>query len=122
MHTDVDCRHRDPTCASHAGLSVQTCDHCLNVSFTDSQGRVMPTVALARLFGDFDLVGGLAAVGAPGREVLMYRAPDRLANAALRVLEPHRWFRADENLWISHDGDHLLFSHDHPSVSHLVGA
>ncbi len=52
----------------------------------------------------------------------MYRAPDRLTAAALRVVEPHRWFSVDQELWMYHDGEQLLFAHDHPDVSHLVGA
>ena len=85
-------------------------------------GYVSPIVALGRLFGEFDLVGGLDAVRAPGREVLMYRAGDLLSAAALRVIEPNEWFCADQELWICHDGAHLLFAHDHPMVSDLMGA
>ena len=122
METDTHCPHQQDTRTAHAGISVNVCVDCPHVTFSDPHGFVDPSVALGRLFGEFDLIGSLAAVGAPGHEVLMYQAPDRLANAALRVITPNRWFRADEELWICHDTDHLLFSHDHPAASHLVGA
>ena len=116
------CIHPQRDRSAHAGMTVESCNTCQEVGFTDSRGEVQASVALGRLFGEFDLVGGLDAVGAPGREVLMYRAPDLLVRAALRVVEAKRWFRADDDLWICHDGEHLLFAHDNPSVSHLVGA
>ena len=90
--------------------------------FSDREGPVEADIALERLFGEFDLVGGLDAVAAPGREVLLYRPPSLLIAAALRVIEPHRWMEAGEGLWVSHDGEHLLFAHDGPDISHLVGA
>ena len=120
--TTLNCSHAAERRSAHAGVAVTICADCPRVRFEDLHGEVRPTVALARLFGEFDLVGGLAAVAAPGREVLMYRAPDGLVRAALRVLDPHRWYRADEYLWVSHDENHLLFSHNDPVVTHLIGA
>lgn len=114
--------HEPQNVAAHAGVHVTTCSDCDSVTFHDSQGYVSPEVGLGRLFGEFDLVGGLPSVGAPGREVLMYRAGDRLTAAALRVVDANRWFYADDGLWFSHDGLNLLFAHNDPSATTLVGA
>ena len=81
-----------------------------------------PHVALTRLFGGFDLVGALDAIGAPGHQVLMYRPPNRIVAAALRVITPNQWFCADDDLWVCHDGEHLLFAHNSPIATELVGA
>jgi hypothetical protein len=70
----------------------------------------------------FDLVGSLSAIGAPGHDVLMYRPPDHLARAALRIIDAHEWLHVEDDLWICSDETHLLFAHNDPTVSELVGA
>ena len=120
------CAHTDLLSAAHAGVRVEACAPCATVRFCDAGGddgdQLEATVALAKLFGTFDLIGTLDAVRAPGRTVLMYRAPDRLTHASLRVVTPHQWFEADDGLWLYHDGEHLLLSHNHRLASDLVGA
>jgi len=63
---------------------------------------------MAALFGNFELVGRLPAVRAPGDEVLLYRAPGRKEQGSLEAFPAHVWLRVDEYLWLSHDGEHLL--------------
>jgi hypothetical protein len=63
---------------------------------------------MAALFGNFRLVARLPAVHAPGQEVLTYRAPGRKTRAYLDAFPAHVWLQVDTNLWLSHDGEHLL--------------
>lgn len=69
-----------------------------------------PSEGMATLFGNFELVGLLPAVRAPGDEVLMYRAPGRKGRGSLEAFPAHVWLRVDENLWLSHDGENLLLA------------
>ncbi|MDP8958333.1 MAG: hypothetical protein M3N51_03830, partial [Actinomycetota bacterium] len=65
---------------------------------------------LARLFGEFDLVGRLPALRAPAPEVLVYRPPNRRAASRLAAFPRLSWLEAAPDLWLSHDGDHLLLA------------
>lgn len=115
MRTISRCDH-DP--ATVGGLTVIACADCGEVSFSDAAGFVTRRNGLARLFGQFDLVGSLPGLGAPGRQVLLYRPPDRRTAAALRAWPSRTWLEGDDGLWVSHDGQHLLLAHDAPWVTH----
>lgn len=67
-----------------------------------------PSEGMAALFGTFRLVGRLPAVHAPGGEVLMYRSPNRRSRESLDAFPAHVWLQVDVNLWLTHDGEHLL--------------
>ncbi len=71
--------------------------------------------AMAILFGNFDLVGGLPSIGSPGDTVLVY-APDRSGRARLGAFPTHRWLEGSPGLWFSHDGEHLLLSPSDPRI------
>ncbi len=71
---------------------------------------MLPNVALARLFGDYDLVGVLPAVHAPGQSVRLYRPPNRVRRRHLEAFPARHWFEVDAGLWLSHDTDHLLLA------------
>jgi hypothetical protein len=83
----------------------------------DDDDEVDPAVALARLFGSFDLVAALAGVGAPGSMVLAYRPDSRRGRAAMRALPRRRWIEAAPDLWIAHDGDRLLMAPANPVLA-----
>ncbi len=78
------------------------------VDWTGRTRRLDPSEGMAALFGTFRLVGRLPAVHAPGREVLMYRAPNRTTRNNLDAFPAHVWLQVDTNLWLNHDGEHLL--------------
>ena len=112
------CRHRAET---FHGLAVVACRNCADLSFHDSQGQVAGRVGLARLFGDFDLVSTLSALGAPAREVLAYRPPNAGAKKVFRWIPEAVWLRGDDDLWLAHDGQLLLLAHSSPWVTrHLL--
>ncbi len=73
-----------------------------------------PAVALAGLFGSFDLMTALDGIGAPGPTVLAYRPDSRRGRTAMRSLPLRRWFEAAPTLWVTHDGERLLMSPTNP--------
>ena len=76
-----------------------------------ADGTVLdPDEGMARLFGRFELVGRLPAVGSPGPEVLMYRPPSSRHRSCLSELPARMWLRVQPHLWLTHDGDHLLLA------------
>ncbi|HKZ29689.1 MAG TPA: hypothetical protein VJ482_08630 [Acidimicrobiia bacterium] len=103
--TSEQCLHRP---VKVAGIQVVACDACATVEWLGPTRSLDPTEGMAKLFGNFSLVGRLPAVRAPGQEVLLYRAPGREAWANLDAFPPHVWLQVDANLWLSHDGEHLL--------------
>lgn len=76
-----------------------------------------PAVALARLFGSFDLVAALDGIGAPGPTVLAYRPDSRRGRAAMRALPLRRWIEAAPKLWVTHDGERLLMAPTDPVLA-----
>ena len=107
-----DMRTTPNTCAHQptgvAGIEVVACAECGKVEWLGRTRALDPAEGMAALFGEFRLVDRLPAVRAPGREVLMYRGPGRTARAYLKAFPPHVWMKVDANLWLSHDGEHLL--------------
>lgn len=91
-----------------ANINVVACEVCGMVEWAGRTRSLDPSEGMAALFGSFRLVGRLPAVHAPGREVLMYRAPNRSARNHLNAFPAHVWFQVDTNLWLTHDREHLL--------------
>ena len=98
------CSHRP---VHVAGLQIVACDSCRIVEWSGTSRPVDPAEGMAALFGDFHLVGRFPAIQAPGRQVLVYRAPGRKARAYLDAFPTHVWLRVDTDLWLSHDGENL---------------
>lgn len=106
-HTPADeCRH---TLETVGRIGVIACGHCGLLEFFGARGSLDPAEGVAGLFGNFELVGPLAAVGAPARRVLVYR-PARGRKAALAVLPEGVWLRAGAELWIASDGRALMLA------------
>lgn len=100
----------------HGDIETATCETCASVEWFRSGRPISGDVAMAALFGEYDLVGRLDAVNAPGLEVLLYRpAPGH--RRALDLLPENRWLEVAPSLHASHDGSMLLLS----VSEHLVG-
>jgi hypothetical protein len=97
----------------HGRYEAAACRECGLVEWFEAGRPVVADVALAALFGNFDLVGRLDAVSAPGREVLLYR-PTPGGRRALDILPAHHWVEIAPALHASHDGSHLLLSPTDP--------
>jgi hypothetical protein len=69
-----------------------------------------PAEAMAALFGSFDLIGSIDALGAPSPEVLVYAPPSARKRRHLDVLPRRVWLEAAPHLWMSTDGDSLLLA------------
>lgn len=112
MNTTLpSCDHQPRTVA---GIEVATCSACLTIEWW-GQGRPLdPAEGLARLFGEFDLVDRIPAVHAPAPEILVYRPPQRRARSRLGVFPELVWLEAAPDLWLSHDGTHLLLAPTDP--------
>jgi hypothetical protein len=101
-----ECRHVLETVGR---IGVIACGSCGLLEFFGARGPLDPAEGVAGLFGNFDLVGPLEAVGAPSRRVLVYR-PARGRKAALAVLPEGVWLRAGADLWIASDGRVLMLA------------
>jgi hypothetical protein len=73
---------------------------------------------MAAVFGEYRLIRSLPAIHAPGHEVLMYAAPNRQARSYLGAFPANTWMQADDHLWMSHDGHHLLLAPTNPILLH----
>ncbi len=110
--------HHDlPTCRletrRHGRFEAAICRGCGSVDWFRDGRPVAADLALAGLFGDYDLVARLDAVSAPGREVLLYR-PNLSGRRALHILPEHRWIEVAPGLHAGQDGSHLLLSPTDP--------
>jgi hypothetical protein len=100
------CDHRLRTWG-HTG--VIACPDCGLVEWFGTRGPIDPAEAMAALFGTFDLIGPMPAIGAPADQVLAYR-PTRGKGGALSVLPTECWLRAGPDLWLATDGSILLLA------------
>lgn len=114
-----------PMCRSHAGIPVlhrgvvvSSCDPCAVVEFRNRD----PFEGMEALFADYRLVGEVEAIGAPAGEVMAFSPGNAADRSAMDAIPPHRWFRANEHLWMCHDGSVLLLAHGYPLVSRMLGA
>ena len=110
----VECRH---TIVEVAGTGVSACPTCGSVEWWDALRPLDPAEGMARLFGQFDLLGAVPAVRAPAMEVLVYRPPNRRARRALSVFPSGLWLEAHPGLWVTHDGDNLLLAPADPILA-----
>lgn len=117
MNTDIhsgrgdDCDHELKT---HGRIGVIACAQCGLVEWFGARGMILdPAEGVAALFGSFDLIGPMRAVGAPADRVLAYR-PGRGKKAALGVLPAHSWLRPAPDLWLATDGEILLLATPDP--------
>ncbi len=108
METNSErCRHK-PIWVGR--VAVSACAECGEVSWLSDTGTIDPAEGLACLFGSYDLVAHLDALGAPAPTVLAYNAPSARKRKNLNALPKHVWLRVAPSLWLSHDGDILLLA------------
>lgn len=108
IETDASeaCRHE----MKHWGrTAVVACGSCGLLQFFGPRGLLDPAEGMAALFGNYDLVGPLPAVGAPASRVLAYR-PNRARRGALALLPIGGWLLVGEQLWVASDGQALLLA------------
>ena len=112
------CRTHDTTPVIRNGVAVVTCRQCGLVAFPDRDSFG----GMAALFADYRLVGRVEAIGAPAGEVVAFRPANTSHRSTMDAIPAHRWFRANEHLWVCHDGSVLLLAHRFPQVSRMLGA
>ena len=106
-----DCDHELRT---HGRVGVIACAECGLVEwFGPHGGMIDPAEGVAALYGTYDLIGPMPAVGAPAASVLAYRPP-RGRKAALDLLPMASWLRLAPDLWVATDGDVLLLATPDP--------
>lgn len=91
-------------------IAVTACEDCGQVDWLSDHGPIDPAEAMAALFGSFDLVGSMKALGAPSPEVLVYAPPAARKRRHLDALPRRVWLKAGSQLWMSTDGEVLLLS------------
>lgn len=94
-------------------IAVSACAGCETIDWLSKDGPVDHAEAVAAVFGSFDLLGRLDALGAPSPEVLVYAPPRRQLRRHLDAIPPRVWLKAGPHLWLSHDGEHLLLATNH---------
>jgi len=102
----TECRHR----VRFSGRTgVVACAACGLLEFFGAAGPLDPAEGVAALFGNYDLIGKVPAVGAPAAQVLAYR-PARGRKATLSLLPVGCWMRVSDELWLASDGSVLLLA------------
>jgi hypothetical protein len=96
-----------------ADLLVAACEACRRVDWRDSVGEIDPNEGMAALFGNYELVATLDAVGSPAPEVLVYSAPSIRKRRNLLPFPKNSWVKAAPDLWLTHDGENLLLATNH---------
>lgn len=91
-------------------IAVTACEDCGTVEWLSDRGVVDHAEAMAALYGSYDLVGTLDALGAPSSEVLVYAPPSSRKRRHLDALPRHAWLKAGPHLWMSTDGEVLLLA------------
>ena len=114
----LECRHE---LRSLGTISVVACATCASVQFWGPDGPLDQAEGVARLFGSFTMRDSFRALGAPGREAIVYDAPDRAGRRALEAFPVHTWLEAQPGLWMSTDGTHLVLSPSDPSTGRHFG-
>ncbi len=101
------CDH-EPTWIGHVALSA--CGRCRRVDWLSQTGPIDHAEAMAAVFGSYDLIGPLDALGAPAPRVLAYSPPTKSKRRHLDALPRHTWLKTGPQLWLSHDGELLLLA------------
>lgn len=91
-------------------IAVAACEDCGRIDWLSSEGPIDPAEAVAALFGSYDLIGPLDALGAPASQVLVYAPPSGRKRRNLDALPQRTWLKAGPRLWMSHDGEVLLLA------------
>ncbi len=91
-------------------IAVAACEDCGRVDWLSNEGPIDPAEALAALFGSYDLLGPLDALGAPASKVLAYSPASWRKRKNLDALPKRVWLKAGPRLWLSHDGEVLLLA------------
>lgn len=91
-------------------IAVAACEECGQVEWMSSDGPVDHAEAMAALYGSYDLVGSMEALGAPSSEVLVYVPPSPRRRRNLDALPRRAWLKAAPQLWMSTDGEVLLLA------------
>lgn len=97
-------------------VAVAACADCGRVDWFSSEGKVDHAEAVAALFGSYDLVGPIDALGAPSARVLAYTPPNSRKRRNLDALPKHVWLKAGPHLWLAHDGEVLLLATTQPML------
>lgn len=100
------CRHE---MSRWGRTAVVACAACGLLQFFGSRGLLDPAEGMAALFGNYDLISPMPAVGAPAPRVLAYR-PNRSDKGALGLLPLGCWLAVGEDLWVASDGQALLLA------------
>jgi hypothetical protein len=95
---------------------VTACADCGQVDWFSDTGPIDHAEALAVLFGSYDLLGPLDALGAPADRVLAYSPPSSKKRKNLEALPEKTWLKAGPRLWMSHDGNILLLATTQPRL------
>jgi hypothetical protein len=111
MDTNQWCEHK-PVWVGR--VAVAACAGCGTVDWLSEQGAIDPAEAMAALFGSYDLVGSMEALGAPAPEVLVYHPPTSRKRRHLDALPRRAWLKAGPHLWMSTDGEVLLLAPTRP--------
>ncbi|HZD22095.1 MAG TPA: hypothetical protein VE569_01630 [Acidimicrobiia bacterium] len=107
MDYEASCEHK-PVWVGR--IAVSACADCGRVDWFSNQGPVDPAEAIAALFGTYDLIGAMDALGAPSPEVLAYAPPSARKRRNLDALPRRVWLKAGPHLWLSTDGDILMLA------------
>lgn len=92
---------------------MSACSTCRQVEWRDDTGEMDPAEGMAALFGNFELIGTLDALGSPAPEVLLYEAPSARKRRNLSAFPENIWVKAAPDLWLTHDGERLLLATNH---------
>jgi len=98
-------------------FQLELCPRTDEATWLRRGSEVDPAVAMAALFGQFDLCGVLPATAAPGERAFAYRPNGRRGRSAMRALPLRRWFEAAPDLWLGHDGEMLLLAPSDPILA-----
>lgn len=107
MDIDDSCEHK-PVWVGR--VAVAACADCGRVDWLSNQGALDPAEAMAAMFGSYDLVGTMDALGAPAPEVLVYSPPSTRKQRHLDAIPTRVWLKAAPHLWMSTDGENLLLA------------
>ncbi len=91
-------------------VAVSACVGCAEVTWFSQEGPIDPDEGIAAVFGSYDLIGPIDALGAPTPQVLAYRPPSSRKQAALDAFPAGTWLKAGPHLWMAHDGQVLLLA------------
>lgn len=91
-------------------IDVAACPACAVVEWNSIVGPVDPAEAVAALFGNYEMIGQLDALGSPAPRVIAYRPPNGKRRAHLDAFPMNVWLYAGAELWMSHDGSTLLLA------------